>query len=175
MGKYFYSRRRKIKKKNDKKGNKNQKKSLDNLSSKLAAIILYNQFSKEWLGIESGKKDYFEGRDIYAVFSYKEEKDNNIIIMADKKENIRQQRLRKILVDNGNPFLDESKKWDEIIKQSPGSPIYYRDYNNNAYVIAIFNEFFEFQYFDKNAISFLIEIINKARQLIIMIILLKSI
>ena len=64
-----------------------------------------------------------------------------------------QPKLKEIFLDNGNPFVEISKKGKgknfEIIQQSPGSPLCYKDYNNGPYVIAIINENFEFQYFDK--------------------------
>ena len=52
----------------------NQKESSENLSSKLAVIIYGNNLNKEWLGVENGEQEYLEGRDRYAVFSLKEEK-----------------------------------------------------------------------------------------------------
>ena len=124
---------------------KDQKEPINNLSSKLAVIIYANNINNEWLGVEPGKKEDYENRDCYAVFSLQEEKNNNIITIEGKEQQFRP-KLRKILVNNENPFLIASKKGNkediEIIKQSPGSPIYYKDYNNGVYVIAIINEFF---------------------------------
>ena len=87
-----------------------------------------------------------------------------IIITTDEKENVSQSKLRKMPIDNDNPFLKASQKGDKIIKQSPGSPIYYKDFSNGVYAIAIINEFFEFQYFDKNTMRFLVDMVNKGRQ-----------
>ena len=68
-----------------------------------------------------------------------------------------------------NPFFEADIKGDkkeiELITQIPGSPLYYYDYNNGAYVIAIINESFEFQYFDKKALNFLINMVDKAKQI----------
>ena len=68
-----------------------------------------------------------------------------------------------------NPFFEADIKGDkkeiELITQIPGSPLYYCDYNNGAYVIAIINESFEFQYFDKKALNFLINMVDKAKQI----------
>ena len=62
----------------------------------------------------------------------------------------------KVYITNGNPFkeLEISQKKD-LIKSCPGSPLYYKDYNSEAYTIAIINEFFEFQYFDRDDLLFL--------------------
>ena len=45
------------------------------------------------------------------------------------------------------------------------SPLYYKDYNNGAYVIAIINECFEFLYFDCKIMTFLMNMVNKAKQI----------
>ena len=154
-------------KKNDEK-DKNQIDSLENLSSKLAVIIYEDNINDEWLGVEGGKKEDFEGRDIYAVFSLKEENDDNNIAI-DEKNKDKKPKLREIFIFNKNPFFDadiEGEKEEiELISQSPGSPLYYKDYNNGAYVIAIINENFEFQYFDSNAMKFLIKMVNKGKLL----------
>ena len=146
---------------------KNKKDSFENLSSKLAVIIYGNYINNEWLGVENEEQEYFEGRDKKEVFSLKEEKNNNIITISEK-ENINQSKLRRITVNGVNPFLDAFQKGEyediELIKQSPGSPVYYQDYNGGAYVIAIINEFFQFQYFNKNTMHFLANMVNKGRK-----------
>ena len=85
---------------------------------------------------------------------------------GEEKDEI--EKYREIYISNANPFLDASKNGEEknieLIKQSPGSPLYYRDYNNGAYVIAIITESFEFQYFDKKTMTFLLNMLNKAKQ-----------
>ena len=157
--------------KNDDEEDKNQKESLDNLSSKLASIIYGDNIIKSWLGVEGGKKEDFEGRDNYVTFSFKEGTNNNNITI-DGKENDIQPKLREIYVGSANPFLDVSKKEEikdvELISQSPGSPLYYRDYNydNRIYSIAIITENFEYQYFDKKIMNFLVNIVNKGKQFI---------
>ena len=79
--------------------------------------------------------------------------------------------MRKIVVGNENPFLVAYQKGEKedikLIKQSPGSPVYYSDYSDyigDSYVIAIINEFFEIQYFNKNTFNFLVNIVNKLRK-----------
>ena len=47
----------------------------------------------------------------------------------------------------------------------PGSPIYYKDYNSGAYVIAIINEYMEFQYIEENTIKFLHDMLINGRLL----------
>ena len=147
---------------------KNQIDSLDNLSSKLAVIIYDNNISKEWLGVEEGKKADFEGKDVFAVFSFKEENECNTITIDEKDKN-KKSKLREIIISNMNPFFNANIKGEKnnikLITQSPGSPLYYRDYNNGAYVIAIITENFEFQYFDRKTMKFLIKMINKANQI----------
>ena len=141
--------------------------SLDNISSKLAVIIYADNISNEWLGVEEGKKEDFEGRDIFAVFSYKEENNNNNIITIDENKD-QKIKLKEIYISDLNPFFEADIKGDkkeiELIAQIPGSPLYYNDWNNGAYVIAIINESFEFQYFDKKDLNFLINMVDKAKQ-----------
>ena len=79
--------------------------------------------------------------------------------------------MRKIVVGSENPFLVAYQKGEkediELIKQSPWSPVYYSDYFDyigDSYVIAIINEFFEIQYFNKNTFNFLVNIVNKLRK-----------
>ena len=110
--------------------------SLDNLSSKLAVIIYDDNISNEWLGVVEGKKEDFIGNDIFAVFSFKEGKDNNTIII-DEKNKDKKPKLREIFIyNNRNPFFDADIKGEkeevELITQSPGSPLYYLDYNNGV-------------------------------------------
>jgi len=163
----FIQGEEKSKSKNNKNGG-NKKEFLDNLSSKLAVILYGDNIGNEWLGVEGGKKDDFEGRDIFAVFSFREGRDKINKLHKDE-EGIDAEGYREIFISNINPFLDASKKGEEkdidLIKQSPGSPLYYRDYNNGAYVIAIINESFEFQYIDKKDLVFLANMVNKGKLL----------
>ena len=155
-------------KSNNNKNENNKKESLDYLLSKLAVILYDDNIRNEWLGVEEGKKDDFEGRDTFVVFSFNEGR-NNINKLNKGEEEINDGKYREIFISNINPFLDASKKGEEkdikLIKQSPGSPLYYRDYNNGAYVIAIINENFEFQYIDKKAMVFLANMVNKGKLL----------
>ena len=154
-------------KKKSKAKDKNKSESLDNLSSKLAVIFYDNSICSEWLGVESLKKEDLDLKEIFAVFSFKEGKENTNSISEEEKEG---SQFREIFVNNVNPFLDASKNGEEkdleLIKQSPGSPIFYRDFNNGAYAIAIINESFEFQYFDKKALIFLANMTNKGKLLL---------
>ena len=151
----------------EKEKDKNPKDSSDNLSSKLAVIVYGNNINKEWLGVEKFDQKFLEERDCYAVFSYKKVNYNDIIEI-DEKENNNEIRLRETCLYSINPFLNASQSEDfeenELIKQSPGSPIFYKDYNLGAYVIGIINEFFQIQYFDKNTVYYLANMINKGRQ-----------
>ena len=155
-------------KSNNSKNENNKKESLDYLLSKLAVILYDDNIGNEWLGVEEGKKDDYEGRDTFVVFSFNEGR-NNINKLNKGEEEINDGKYREIFISNINPFLDASKKGEEkdikLIKQSPGSPLYYRDYNNGAYVIAIINENFEFQYIDKKTMVFLANMVNKGKLL----------
>ena len=46
------------------------------------------------------------------------------------------------------------------MKHCPGTPIFYKDYNSGAYVVAVINEFYDIQYFNKK--KFLYDMIKKA-------------
>ena len=105
--------------KNDEK-DKIQIDSSENLSFKLAVIIYNDKINNEWLGVEEGKKEDFEGRDIYAGFSLKEENDDNNIAI-DEKNKDKKPKLREIFIFNKNPFFDadiEGEKEEiELISQ----------------------------------------------------------
>ena len=154
-------------KKNDEK-DKNQIDSLENLSSKLAVIIYEDNINDEWLGVEGGKKEDFEGRDIYAVFSIKEENDYNNIAIDEKNEE-KKYKLREIFASNVNLFFEAYKynneKHIKLITQSPGSPLYYQDYNFGAYVIGIITEKLEFLYFDNKIMNFLLNMVKKSKSI----------
>lgn len=112
------------------------------------------------------KKEDLEFKDKFAVFPLKEVNDNtNTIIEGEEK--VFQQKFRELFIYNANPFLDAAKNGDEkdleLIKKSPGTPLFYRDFNNGAYVIAIINESFEFQYLDKKTMIFLANMVNKGK------------
>ena len=76
---------------------------------------------------------------------------------------------REVNANRVNPFKNlENKKNDleiRICKCVPGSPIYYKDFNCGGYVVAIVNELFEFQYFNKDDMLFLITTVNKGKLL----------
>ena len=166
-------------KKEKEKGKKDIKEtneSLDSMSqlSKLAVILYEENISTEWLGVEGGKREDFSGRDLNAVFTLGVKEDET----SDEKKKINTPLLREINVSNGNPFQqtqeivegnDESENNKSEIKsllsKCPGSPIYYKDYNSGAYVVAIINESLEFQYLDIKTMSFLIEKVNQGKLL----------
>ena len=148
--------------KKEKDKDKNQNEALDNLQSKLAVIFFDDSIGKEWIGVEGGKKEDFEGRDIFAVFSFEDK--GTTTDGDDSKGEI---KFREIFISNINPF---TQKLDDanisiLIKQSPGSPIYYNDYNNGAYAIAIITDTYEFQYFDRKTMVFLANMVNKGKLL----------
>ena len=148
--------------KKEKDKDKNQNEALDNLQSKLAVIFFDDSIGKEWIGVEGGKKEDFEGRDTFAVFSF-EDKGTT----TDDDDSKGEIKFREIFISNINPF---TQKLDDanisiLIKQSPGSPIYYNDYNNGAYAIAIITDTYEFQYFDRKTMVFLANMVNKGKLL----------
>ena len=57
------------------------------------------------------KIEEYDGRDIYAVFSFKEGKNNNL--KKDTEEN--QTKLKKIYVSKSNPFLEDYKKGEKMV------------------------------------------------------------
>ena len=85
----------------------------NNLSSKLAVILYKNELSNEWLGVEGKKIEEYDGRDIYAVFSFKEGKNNNL--KKEIEENASQTKLKKIYVSKSNPFLEAYKKGEKTV------------------------------------------------------------
>ena len=105
---------------------KNQKEDLSNLSSKLAVILYDNNISDEWLGVKSGEEKDFDEIDKFVVFSFKR-KDNA------EGERLSETKFREGYISYGNIFFEASQKGEEkvveLIKQSPGSPLFY--YENN--------------------------------------------
>ena len=160
------------KKDKGKKDNKGNDETLEgiNLSSKLAVILYDDNIGSEWIGVEGGKKSDFDGRDIYAVFSLgfkggetTTEDDNG------EKNKKSEQLFREIFISSVNPFSDAYNKGNEedkaLIKRSPGAPLYYKDYNSGAYVIAVINESYEFQYLDRKTMLFLADMVNQGKLL----------
>ena len=126
----------------------------NNLKSDLAVILYKEKIVYEWIGVESGKREDFSERYINAVFSLglkKYIKNNEDIETEERYKNKEIPYLREVNVNNGNPFKDsQNSQKKEIIKSCKGSLLYYEDYNGGAYVIAIINEFLEFQYLNKD-------------------------
>ena len=143
-----------------------------NLASKLAVILYDDNIGSEWIGVEGGKKEDFTGRDINAVFSLGLKGQQTTTETGGEdapKTKKGEQKFREIFVNNVNPFSDAYNKGTEdekeLIIHSPGSPLYYKDYNSGAYVIAIINESYEFQYFDRKTMLFLCDMVNKGKLL----------
>ena len=143
-----------------------------NLASKLAVILYDDNIGSEWIGVEGGKKEDFTGRDINAVFSLGLKGQQTTTETGGEdapKAKKGEQKFREIFVNNVNPFSDAYNKGTEdekeLIIHSPGSPLYYKDYNSGAYVIAIINESYEFQYFDRKTMLFLCDMVNKGKLL----------
>ena len=143
-----------------------------NLASKLAIILYDDNIGSEWIGVEGGKKEDFTGRDINAVFSLGLKGQQTTTETGGEdapKTKKGEQKFREIFVNNVNPFSDAYNKGTEdekeLIIHSPGSPLYYKDYNSGAYVIAIINESYEFQYFDRKTMLFLCDMVNKGKLL----------
>jgi hypothetical protein len=141
--------------------------------SKLAVILYEENISTEWIGVEGGKREDFSGRDLNAVFTLGVKEDIN----EEAKKKVYTPLLREINVSNGNPFQqtqemvdgnDETENKSDIkalLSKCPGSPLYYKDYNSGAYVVAIINENLEFQYLDLKTMSFLIDKVNQGKLL----------
>ena len=165
----------------DKKEKKKQKtttETLDNLSkgSKLAVILYEDNIGSEWIGVEGGKAEDFSGRDINVVFTLGRIKDGNTnkdeeaneeeANEENKSKKNKEPGLREVNVNNSNPFRKlETDEERNIAEKVPGSPIYYKDYNSGGYVVAIVNESYEFQYFDREAMIFLSNMVNQGKLL----------
>ena len=93
-------------------------------------------------------------------------RDKIVTFCVRKKDN--EPYLREMNVNNRNLFREiskESKEEVEIVKMCPGNPIYYKDYNSGAYLVAIINEYLEFQYIGENSFKFLNDMLIKGRLL----------
>ena len=159
----FFQKEEQSQEKNNQNQDKNHNENLDNIKSKLAVILYDDIITKEWLGVEGGKKEDFENQEKYVVFSYKENNYNNSK-NTEGEEMTSQTKFREVSINNENPFLIEYNMNEyDLIKQSPGSPLYYRDSDFGAYVIAIINDVYEFQFFDKQTMIFLSDMVYKGK------------
>ena len=163
----YFQKEEKPKVNNNQNQDKNQNEELETLTSKLAVILYDDNISNEWLGVEGGKKEDFEEVEKYVVFSYEKRSDNNNEI-DEGEEKDSQTKFREVLIDIYNPFLlfqknDEFYQKINLIDQSPGSPLYYKDSDFGAYVIAIINDCYEIQYFDKQTMIFLSDMVYKGK------------
>ena len=167
---------KKEKGKKESKEIKETSESIDSMSqlSKLAVILYEENISTEWIGVEGGKREDFSGRDLNAVFTLGVKEEVN----EEARKKTYSPLLREINVSNGNPFQQtqdivdgndetESKKEEikSLLRKCPGSPLYYKDYNSGAYVVAIINENLEFQYLDLKTMNFLIDKVNQGKLL----------
>ena len=145
--------------KNDKKGKKVGDKLENANKSKLAAILYEDNIGSEWIGVEGGTGEDFNARDINVVFALADNSTNETTKPNEPK-------LREVNVNNINPFrkLDSDEEVN-LGKCVPGAPIYYKDFNSGGYVVAIVNELMEFQYFDKDTMIFLVQMVNKGKLL----------
>ena len=99
-----------------KENNKNKNETTNNLlneintASKLAVILYDDNISNEWIGVEGGKKEDFDERDLAAVFSFNEKEDNikNKKDVEDEENNSYSvtNKFKEIFITKENPFLD---------------------------------------------------------------------
>ena len=144
----------------------NKTENLENdLKTRLAAIIYENDICNEWIGVEGGKKEDFFDKNIYTIFSLGLQKADNKFQQKDEVIDVKAEPyLREIEIKNENPFKEaNNSNRKEIVKKTNGSPCYYKDNKNGVYVIAIINKLYEFQYFDKNDMIFLNDMVNKGQ------------
>ena len=113
----------------------------------------------------------FAGRDINAVFTLGLKKDieNNEDNEDTSKEDQYKNKnflLREININNRNIFKNPNNLQKiEIIQRCPVSPCYYKDYNCGAYAIAIINKSLEFQFFDRDDMLFIFDLVNQGKLL----------
>ena len=93
------------------------------------------------------------------------ESDLFAVFYTGSKKMEKERIFREIFVSEKNPFKEYDKnkdkaKVDKILKHCPGTPIYYRDYCNGASIVAVINQFYDIQYFNKK--NFLYDMIKKA-------------
>ena len=162
-----------------KKKDKNKPEDLDKIKgSKLAVILYEDNIGSEWIGVEGGVRDDFEGRDINVVFTLRKKNDTNNknddespnsedTPEENKPKNTKEVGLREVNINSSsNPFQKLETDEEKAISLSvPGSPLYYKDYNSGGYVIAIVNEILEFQFFDHETMLFLTNSVNKGKLL----------
>ena len=143
--------------------------------SKLAVILYEDNIGAEWIGVEGGKEEDFSNKDVNAIFciNQQENKSNKETNTPETENGEKKAKneplLREINVNGGNPFkkLEDSDDPEEsnIAKKCLGSPIYYKDYNSGAYVVAIINENLDFKFFDRESMLFLSNMVNQGKLL----------
>ena len=143
------------------------------VTSKLAVILYEDNIGAEWIGVEGGKPEDFTNKDINAIFYIGQKENKNIenteTESGENKKTKSEPCFREVNVNTANPFkiLEDSKDPEEIniAKRCLGSPIYYKDYNSGAYVVAIIKEKLDFQYFDRDTMLFLSNMTNLGKLL----------
>ena len=134
---------------NDEGEKENEETKKEDKSIKFA-IIIHQNVGKEWFGVIKESKDVFDYPELESIFllNSKEDKGNN-----------KNQKFGLITFKESNPFLNTyntgTENDRELIKKSPGSPIYYIDYFGGASIFGLIDEKYEFQLIDKKAIQFL--------------------
>lgn len=136
---------------------------MNNINSSFAIILYEENIASEWIGVEQGELKEFNGIDLNVIFCTG--------IKLSDEENINSKKgiiFREKNVNLCNPFKNcniENDKEKQIIQTCHGSPIYYKDYNSGGYVVAIINEYLEFQNFEESDLKFMLDMINKGRLL----------
>lgn len=167
-------------------GKKDNKAKLEDQiqDSKLAVILYPDNVGNEWLGVDQGRLDDFEGKDKAMIFVKGiQEKKNSEKDKEDLKEEDNLDDL--VLKNNGKLGREEPKlvevnlalknTFEELLDKTDdngidynrlkGSPIYYKDFNGGSFVIAIINDTLNFQYFNKETMIFLCQMTNKGKLL----------
>lgn len=147
-------------------------------NSKLAVILYEENIGSEWLGVEQGTLNDFEGKDKAMIFvkgiicknkSDEDSKDANDEDESGAKNSAKEEpRLVEVNLALKNTFEELKDKTDDNgidYNRIKGSPIYYKDFNGGSFVIAIINDTLNFQCFDKETMMFLCEMTNKGKLL----------
>ena len=139
---------KKEKKYYDKKDEKNDIIDEKDLFKKMAIIILKNP-KDEWFAVEFNKKD--DCKYCRSIFL--------MDLKRDLENKIEEPIFGIIEIEVNNPFQNllnkEENNNKDLIKRSPGSPIFWGGHDGGAHVVAILNQKYEFQCFDDENAEFL--------------------
>ena len=159
----------------DKENKKNKNVNLKKNNNKLAAIIYKNIINEDYLGVEKVDFIYIS---LDAIISNGYKKINNIYseninIEELKKENQNEKQYESALIKAKIDINEELKinniktnEDKELVKRISGSPMINKDYNGGYYVIAIIDESYEYQYFSKNNMLFLFDMVDKGKSIL---------